>query len=92
MRKVSEILLKAKWGSGYLYESGDKRKLMLLSLDGEPIMVVSKDGDGKGLYAIKDYSENEGILEAMVKANLVELTGNAFPSGFVILNEVKLLV
>jgi hypothetical protein len=32
---------------------------------------------------IKDYSENEGILDVLLKAGIVELTGKQVQSGFV---------
>lgn len=91
MSQVSETKLSAAYGSGYLHESRKRTRLDLLSKDGEPMMTVAAEGDGKGLYAVKDYSENEGILDAMLEAGLVEKTGKVYLSGFEMLIEVKLI-
>lgn len=44
------------------------------------------------LVAIKNYSENEGVLEALREAKIVGETVDVIPSGFVIIPIVKLLV
>ena len=36
-----------------------------------------------GYVFVKDWSENEGMLAAMIEAGLVEDTGNRVPTGFV---------
>ena len=41
---------------------------------------------------IKDYSENEGMLETLVKAGIVEDTGKVVETGFVVCNICKLLI
>lgn len=41
---------------------------------------------------IKDYSENEGMLETLVKAGIVEDTGKVVESGFVVCHICKLLI
>tara|TARA_Y100001968_G_scaffold252822_1_gene238354 strand:+ start:45 stop:554 length:510 start_codon:yes stop_codon:yes gene_type:complete len=46
----------------------------------------------EGETAIKDYSENEGILDVLVQAKIIELTGKSARSGFCNLPVVKLLV
>jgi hypothetical protein len=40
--------------------------------------------------AIKDYNENEGVLDALVAAGVVQRTGMKYPSGFVELDIVRL--
>jgi len=37
----------------------------------------------EGHIILKDWSENEGIPEALIKAGLVELTGESVATGFV---------
>jgi hypothetical protein len=41
---------------------------------------------------IKDWSENEGIKDALVKAGIVASTGERVPTGFVEADVCKLLV
>jgi hypothetical protein len=43
-----------------------------------------------GHVAIKSYSENEGVLEALIEAGVVKDTGVKLPSGFVSLPVVAL--
>lgn len=60
----------------------------------EPMMKVTVNPDmvlDKGLVAIKDYSENEGILQVMVDAGLIEDTGEIIEMGYVSVNVCKLL-
>ena len=45
-----------------------------------------------GEVLIKDYSENEGMLNALVKAKIVSDTGRCVQSGFVSIPVCKLLV
>ena len=40
---------------------------------------------------IKEWSENEGVLEALVEAGIIELTGNAWPTGYTYAIEGRLL-
>ena len=46
----------------------------------------------EGLVAIKDYSENEGVLEALVKGGIVSEPMHYFPTGYVQVPICKLLV
>lgn len=39
----------------------------------------------KQLVLIKDYSENEGMLEALAEAKILFETGNVFSSGFAVI-------
>lgn len=41
---------------------------------------------------IKDYSENAGMLEALLKAGIIERTGVTARTGFVTVEKVKVLV
>jgi hypothetical protein len=41
---------------------------------------------------IKNYSENKGILKALIKAGIVEDTGRMFPVGHTFANICKLLI
>ena len=45
----------------------------------------------KGYVYLKDWSENEGVPEALVDAGLVELTGAHWPTGFCSAKEARLL-
>ena len=40
---------------------------------------------------IKEWSENEGVVQALVDAGIVELTGNAWPTGYTFAIEGRLL-
>ena len=46
---------------------------------------------GKDIVWLKDWSENEGVPEALVEAGIVELTGAHWPTGFVAAKEARLL-
>lgn len=43
----------------------------------------------RGVY-LKDWSENEGIVQALVDAGIVELTGEAVPTGFCVADHAVL--
>lgn len=49
-----------------------------------------KPGEGKA--AIKDYSENEGMLDVLVNAGIVEDTGERFAAGHVEFPIVRVLL
>ena len=63
---------------------------------GEPIAMATVNlpevelADGE--VFIKDYSENEGMLEALENAGVVKFTGQYVKSGFVIIPICKLLI
>lgn len=68
----------------------DTERLALILLDketGEDMTVATVNMPGIFLRSeevmIKDWSENEGVLEALQKAGVVEPTGLTYPSGFV---------
>jgi len=45
-----------------------------------------------GCVWIKDWSENEGMLDSLVKARIIEPTGRTQPTGWVKAIEARLLV
>ena len=62
--------------------------------EGEPIATASvklEDGTEEGYCFIKDWAENEGMLEALLEAGLVEITGRQVVAGCCIAAEVKVL-
>ena len=63
---------------------------------GEPIAVATVNIPECPLTGneiiIKDYSENEGMLSALVNAGVIEDTGKTFPSGFITANICKLII
>lgn len=46
---------------------------------------------GDKIVWLKDWSENEGVPEALVEAGIIELTGAEWPTGYVNAKEAKLL-
>lgn len=76
------------------YQNG-QTALVLLDAETEELMTFATraiDQDvPEGCVAIKDYSENEGLLDALVEADIVMPTGKTYPSGFTELIECRLL-
>jgi hypothetical protein len=69
--------------------------LRLVDADGLPMATASVNPDyllEEGTVAIKDYSENEGILAALVAAGVVEPTGETIPIGYAEAHLCRLLV
>lgn len=64
--------------------------------DGVPFCVATSYVPGTELaddeVIIKNYSENEGILDALIEAGIVEKTGRVVHSGFVTMPICRLLV
>lgn len=64
--------------------------------EGEPIATASVNIPTIPLASdevmIKNYSENEGILEALTQANIVKPTGKCVDTGFVSVPVCKLLI
>jgi hypothetical protein len=60
--------------------------ITLLTLSGEALAKVTVHQPAVSLapeeVLIKDWSENEGLLEALVKAGVIETTGRTEPVGF----------
>jgi hypothetical protein len=69
--------------------------LRLVDAEGLPMATASVNPDyllDAGVVAIKDYSENTGILAALVAAGAVEPTGETIPMGFAQAHLCRLLV
>ena len=68
--------------------------IMLDALDGEPVTTITVNIPEAPLdddeIIVKNYSENEGMLEFLVESGLVEDTGKFIQTGFVIVNIVKM--
>lgn len=66
------------------------------SLYGEPMFkaTVCVEGEvpSEGCVFLKGWSENEGIVECLVKAGIVELTKRVMPIGFCVAEEALLLI
>lgn len=74
-------VVKAKYGNG-------RTAIRLVDADnGEPIATATVNIPEiplpKNEVIIKDYSENEGILDALINAGIVELTGRRIKGGYV---------
>jgi hypothetical protein len=79
------------------YENGGRIALFLIDAeDGEPVSTCTvnlpAEPLGIGEVFIKDYSENEGMAEFLVKEGVVELTGRVVVSGYVKIPVGRLLV
>ena len=69
--------------------------LQLVDTEGLPMATASVNPDyllEEGTVAIKDYSENEGILAALVAVGVVEPTGETIPMGYAEAHLCRLLV
>lgn len=77
------------------YMDNDAPALFITSLNHEPLLTASVNIDGSthedGII-IKDWSENEGIAEALLKANLIEPYPNEVlhATGFVVAQEYRM--
>lgn len=68
--------------------------LQILSSNGEPLMVATvwvEESPSEGCVWIKNWSENEGVLEALTEAGVIEPTGRVCPTGWTQAHEAKLL-
>lgn len=84
------------------YMDNDRIALVLKEEEtGEPVATASvnvvdyyfKQQDGENQTFIKNYSENEGILEALIEAGIVEDTGIEWPlSQWAKANLVRVLI
>ena len=75
------------------YENGSTA-ISGTSLEGEPLFTATVALDKippAGHVFLKGWSENEGIPEALVKAGIVNLTGNTVKTGYCVAQEAKLL-
>ena len=77
------------------YRSGQTRMDLIGFTEG-PIatctVALVDQPPAEGCVWIKDYSENEGMLEMLEKAGVVQRTGRVTVSGYVTIPEAKLLI
>ena len=77
------------------YQNGRPALQLIDANDGAPVATATVNMPGVDLEEnhvfIKDYSENEGMLDALVHARIVEDTGIRMPSGFIQLPLCRLL-
>lgn len=80
------------------YVENDAPALYLIDAeDGAPVVTVTANVPGvsenlpEGEVLVKDFSENTGVMDALIEAGYLEPTGNDVPSGFVILTGARLL-
>jgi|TARA_R110000744_G_scaffold33591_2_gene78840 hypothetical protein len=67
--------------------------IQLLDQDGAPFMMASVAHDvniDNDCVIIKNYSENEGIMEALIEAGIIEKPFCEIPTGFVTLYVAEL--
>ena len=79
-----------------MYSSGERAGLDFVDSHGEQIAVLTVNVPELGAFpanivAIKDYSENEGVLAQLVALGIVEPTGDVVRSGFVRIPLAKIL-
>ncbi len=83
------------------YAHGNRVALCLVAGEddecpGEPVATctvnIPEECLGEGEVIIKDYSENEGMAEFLVKEGVVEYTDRCVQSGYVTMPICKLLV
>ncbi len=78
------------------YHHGNRVSLQLIDVSGEPVAVCSvnlpDDYLGENEIFIKDYSENAGMADFLVKEGIVELTGETVQTGYVSVPKCRLLV
>lgn len=78
------------------FRNGTPAIRALSALDGQLVSILTVSVEGvipdKGCILLKDWSENEGIADCLVKEGIVELTGRQFSTGFVFAKEAKLLM
>lgn len=69
------------------YENGRPALQLIDANDGSPIATATVNLPdvplGKNQVPVKSYSENEGMLDALVAAGVVKPTGQAVRTGFV---------
>jgi hypothetical protein len=74
------------------YANG-QTSIQLIDQDGIPYMVASVAHDvniARNEVIIKNYSENEGILEALIEAEIIDNPFDEIPTGYVTLYVAEL--
>ena len=78
------------------YPNGRLALQLVCSTHGDPMGTATVNIPnyplGEKEVIIKDYSEIEGMLKALVDAGVVEDTGKVAPSGYIVGNVCKLLI
>jgi hypothetical protein len=76
------------------YEVDGSLSIQLIDEDGCPYLTASVHvpGLGQDEVAIKDYSENEGILDVLVQAGIVSKPHRQVSSGYVNIPVCKMLI
>ena len=82
------------------YNNGAVALELVDTEDGEPYMVatvnipgvLTEEGIYDGYTFIKNWSENEGILECLIENKIVEPTGEIYTVGFSFAHLVKILI
>ena len=79
------------------YELGNRIRLQLIAIDDKlPYACATVNVPGVELAAdeilIKDWSENQGVLAALIRAGVIEDTGRTVPAGRTEANVAKLLI
>jgi hypothetical protein len=69
------------------YENGRLALMLIDAKDGSPVATATVNIPdvklGKNEVLIKDYSENQGMLQVLEEAGIVRATGERIRSGFV---------
>lgn len=77
------------------YHNGQAAIQLVDANDGDAICTASvclpDHAQLPGWVFIKDWSENQGVLDALIAANVIEDTGQRLPSGFVLVAVCKLI-
>ena len=74
------------------YQNNGASAVFVECEDGEPYAILSCNLEAKpanGCFWLKDWSENEPIAKALLKSGVIELTGRAVSSGFVLVKEAR---
>ena len=92
--KVHDVLCRILWQP---YELGNRIRLQLIDVDDDVPYACATVNDPSVLLnenelLIKNWSENEGVLQALVDAGVVEDTGRTVPMGRARAHIVRLLL
>jgi len=77
------------------YVEDKSTAIQILSKNNEPLSTATvwlHEQPAEGCVWIKNWSENEGVLESLTEAKIIEPTGRTCPTGWVEAHEAKLLV
>ena len=79
----------------FAHYSNSRTAIQLNTMDGEPMAIatvnVAADVPAKNCVFVKDYSENEGMLQWLIENGIVRKTGKVVKCGFVMVPEAELL-